>query len=264
MSILLDSLRKSEAQRKGRDAPTIHSAEEYGGSSRRPASWVAVAMAGVAAAAIIWFGGRQYSAPGEDAGASRITATEQTAQPDGSRRGQRRPAAPTSGTADQVRTPVERLPAPAPESSGGEESATAADRIAGYVVEEGDGYAFEEEEEPEPDSASGQVDEDLIGVDNPDDFAEFQRAAPEQPESTGVPESEPRSYWQLPQSWRSEMPEFRITVLVYAEAPEDRFLLMNGERVREGDEVEGGVVLEEIRRDGAVFSYRQTRFLVKS
>jgi hypothetical protein len=60
------------------------------------------------------------------------------------------------------------------------------------------------------------------------------------------------------------MPEFKITVLVFAESAEDRFLLMNGERLREGDEVEGGVVLEEIRRDGAVFSYRQTRFLVKS
>ena len=74
---------------------------------------------------------------------------------------------------------------------------------------------------------------------------------------------EPRSYWQLPQSYRSEMPEFKISVLVYAEAAADRFLLMNGERLREGDEVDG-VMLEEIRRDGAVFSYRQTRFLVKS
>jgi general secretion pathway protein B len=60
------------------------------------------------------------------------------------------------------------------------------------------------------------------------------------------------------------MPEFKISVLVYAESAEDRFILMNGERLLEGDEVEGGVVLEEIRRDGAIFSFRSQRFLVKS
>ena len=62
---------------------------------------------------------------------------------------------------------------------------------------------------------------------------------------------------------RDDLPEMRITVLVYAERPQDRFVLVNGQRMVERDKLEGGVVLEEIRRDGAVFLFRTYRFLVK-
>ena len=55
----------------------------------------------------------------------------------------------------------------------------------------------------------------------------------------------------------------RINVLVYAENPEDRFLLINGQRLVEKEELADGVVLDEIRRDGAVFLFRNYRFLVK-
>ena len=76
-------------------------------------------------------------------------------------------------------------------------------------------------------------------------------------------QSEPISFWQLPQAMRDGLPEFKINVLVYAEKPEDRFLLINGQRLVEKEELTAGVVLDEIRRDGAVFRYRNYRFLVK-
>lgn len=76
-------------------------------------------------------------------------------------------------------------------------------------------------------------------------------------------ESEPISFWQVPQNLRDNMPEIRITVLVYAEQPEDRFLLVNGVRLVEKEELASGITLDEIRRDGAVFLYRNYRFLVK-
>ena len=76
-------------------------------------------------------------------------------------------------------------------------------------------------------------------------------------------QSEPISFWQVPQALRDGLPELRITVLVYAEAPEDRFVLINGQRMVEKEELISGVVLDEIRRDGAVFLYRNYRFLVK-
>jgi general secretion pathway protein B len=59
------------------------------------------------------------------------------------------------------------------------------------------------------------------------------------------------------------MPELKINVLVYAEKPEDRFLLINGQRLVEKEELTDGIVLDEIRRDGAVFRYKKYRFLVK-
>jgi len=75
--------------------------------------------------------------------------------------------------------------------------------------------------------------------------------------------TEPISYWELPQGIRDNLGEIRITVLVYSEEPGDRFVLSNGQRLVEKDELDGGLVLEEIRRDGAVFLYRNYRFLVK-
>jgi hypothetical protein len=59
------------------------------------------------------------------------------------------------------------------------------------------------------------------------------------------------------------MPDLRITVLVYADSPEDRFVLVSGRRLVEQDTLEG-VLLDEIRRDGAVFQYRNYRFLVRN
>jgi len=75
--------------------------------------------------------------------------------------------------------------------------------------------------------------------------------------------TEPISFWELPQGIRDSLPDLHITVLVFAERPEDRFLLMGGQRMVEKDQFQDGVVLEEIRRDGAVFLYRNYRFLVK-
>ena len=76
-------------------------------------------------------------------------------------------------------------------------------------------------------------------------------------------ETETISYWQIPQSLRDGLPELRITVLVWAEVPEDRFVLLNGQRVKEQETLESGLTLEEIRRDRAIFSYRNYRFHLK-
>ena len=70
------------------------------------------------------------------------------------------------------------------------------------------------------------------------------------------------TYWQLPEPVRNELPEFRISVLVFSREPADRFILLNGQRLQEGDEYQPGLVTEEIRRDGVVFSYRRYRFIV--
>jgi general secretion pathway protein B len=76
------------------------------------------------------------------------------------------------------------------------------------------------------------------------------------------PKPEVIGYWELPPKARNQLPEMRISVLVYAERPEDRFLLMNGNRYGEGDKIADELVLQEIRRDGAVMKFRLYRFLV--
>jgi general secretion pathway protein B len=73
----------------------------------------------------------------------------------------------------------------------------------------------------------------------------------------------PISYWELPDTVRADVPEIKFSVLVYATDPADRFVLINGQRHSEGESTQPGLVIEEIRLDGVVFSYRLYQFLIE-
>ena len=73
----------------------------------------------------------------------------------------------------------------------------------------------------------------------------------------------PISYWELPDAVRADVPEIKFSVLVYATDPADRFVLINGQRLGQGDSIQPGLEVREIRRDGVVFSYRLYQFLVE-
>ena len=76
-------------------------------------------------------------------------------------------------------------------------------------------------------------------------------------------EPAPISYWELPDAIRADVEEIKFSVLVYSKRPADRFVLINGQRLVEGDSPQAGLVVKEIRRDGVVFSYRLYQFLVE-
>ena len=97
---------------------------------------------------------------------------------------------------------------------------------------------------------------------NPGLNATRQPATVEAREAAAPHIPEPIGYWELPDAVRASVPEIRFSVLVYDENPEGRFVLINGQRLGEGDELQQGLAVEEIRRDGVVFSYRLYRFLV--
>lgn len=279
MSILLDSLRKSEAQRNVGDAPTIYSTQDYGGSGDSNKRWISWLLLGLTAVAITWIGWQQYSFPGSEdvVGEAPATqqATQQAALQDVASSVPVQEQAQESESEQMTRTPVEQLAqtADAAEipSEVGEAEGTALDRIA----------AFEAEQAPEPpadtetvaDEENEALLEDMTGLAETglnDESRPSDDEILDKPFRSRItvqsdpPEDDVLNYWQLPQGLRNELPEFKITVLVYAEVPEDRFLLMDGERHREQDELEGGVMLEEIRREGAVFSYQTYRFLVEN
>ncbi|MFZ1390170.1 MAG: general secretion pathway protein GspB [Dokdonella sp.] len=66
--------------------------------------------------------------------------------------------------------------------------------------------------------------------------------------------------WELPLATRRDLPEIKLTMHVYAEDPAQRFIIVNGERHAEGDDV-GSLKLIEIRKDGVVFQIDKQRFL---
>jgi general secretion pathway protein B len=61
---------------------------------------------------------------------------------------------------------------------------------------------------------------------------------------------------------RAALPPLKLSMHVYAEAPAQRFVILDGQRLVEGASPASGVVLEEIRRDGLVLSVNGQRLLL--
>ena len=68
---------------------------------------------------------------------------------------------------------------------------------------------------------------------------------------------------QLP-GLRAEFGKLELNMLVSAARPEARFALINLKRFEEGDQIQPGLELKEIRRDGVVLSLRGQDVLLPS
>jgi len=265
MSILLDALKKSETQRQLGKTPTIHTTLETPDTERgREQQWIALSLLAISAVAIAWFGWQQF----------------------------REPAATLDVVGVLTIPQVEESPVVAenPESVGIDHKPPASLRngkndLAGLTILHANnpGEDIERREKLNQSFSSYEAEKDTAGAteaDKPLPAVAQASSGPAANQSSAAVESktvisskrsprpqphepEPISFWQLPQALRDDLPEFRINVLVYAQKPQDRFLLINGQRLVEKEEFTDGVILEEIRSDGAVFRYRKYRFLVK-
>ena len=277
MSILLDALKRSEQQRRLGEVPDIHSplgAESAAGENRnRRLRWILVGIIVVILAWVAWqrIGSDDPPATG-GAVAKQASVVDATAMAPGEA-GSSAAAATTGNPAENpsavARTPVETLQRnPDPSRTAAPDPAAPAEQ--GVPRQSRVNESFTRFEAPaQADSGPGSTDQAPSSVHPAQEPADGVGAAVAEP--TGAPRAtasqpeatEPISFWELPQSVRDSLPELRITVLVYADRSEDRFVLMAGQRLFEKDEFQPGVVLDEIRRDGAVFLYRNYRFLVK-
>jgi len=264
MSILLDALKKSEQERHLGQTPTLQSHPNeplQGGKSLN--QWIILAMVVVSVSVMTWFGWQQFRMPIESTEAVVVAQTGEV-------------QAGVDETPAQNRTLTESYQADRPEPAkpatdpGGqlENEPGTRDRlsrsVSTYTAEDDppvleestQGLAANVEVEPEPEPVD---DSSPVEVQTTPEEQEPGRRQGLEPHV-----AEPISYWELPQGVRDNLPVIKITVLVYAERPADRFLLSNGQRLVEKDQLDGGVVLDEIRKDGAVFLFRNYRFLVKS
>jgi general secretion pathway protein B len=69
------------------------------------------------------------------------------------------------------------------------------------------------------------------------------------------------SVWELPYGTRKELPDLQLTMHVYSSVPAERFVVIEGARHVEGDDLGNGVVLHEISTDGMVLDFKGQRFL---
>jgi general secretion pathway protein B len=61
---------------------------------------------------------------------------------------------------------------------------------------------------------------------------------------------------------RAQLPPLKLSMHVFAEAPAQRFVILDGQRLGEGASPAAGIVLEEIRREGLVISVNGQRLLL--
>jgi len=253
MSILLEALRKSERTQHPPEAPDIHADDPSGPISDSIRSGPLALLLVGALFVSGWFVWNQYQAPagsyqppvtltgdkvrsGTDAGAVAVTAGTKGAElaPSGT---------VAENSAKRRRTPMESYQAVARKGTQAVPATSTTSEAAGS----GDFH---------PNATSGSTHA------TPGTAASTEPVAP----ASGKPDRHqpaPISYWELPDAIRVDVPEIKFSVLVYATEPADRFVLINGQRLTEGDSPQSGLVLKEIRRDGVVFSYRLYQFLVE-
>ena len=111
---------------------------------------------------------------------------------------------------------------------------------------------------PTPGAASG-------AGDNPDDYAPAAEpaAAPSlsnrvrRATADGVP-----LYQDAAATAGASIPQLRLDLHVFAQRPQDRFVMINMHKLREGDSLPEGVHVDSITPEGAVLSYSGARFLL--
>jgi len=283
MSILLEALRKSESQRRLGETPTLQTPEEPDVSSTDSSTrWLPAVFIISAASLMGWLGWMQYQQPevtAADPTASGFSENVQlAAESDTANSGATSAAAePVSDDQEQnksvptPRNPMDRLVSNertlADHKSSAEEKRKLLGKSFQSYDETADKPSADQTGEMTP-ARTGKV--TAAEATRPADSIELPVDLPDPASSPGnasaeaADEADTISFWQLPQSVRDGMPEIRINVLVFAQRPEERFILINGQRLRESEELENGLVLEEIRRDRAVFSYRKYVFHLKS
>jgi len=231
LSILLEALRKSEQNQHAHEAPTIHTDDQSGKASEPFQTLPLALLLVVALFAVGWFVWHQYQLP---VGAY---------QP---------PVTLPADRARTVATPAVTADVGAEKLAQAAAATTPVDKSAGQQRTPVESFRPEPEksvEKPKPPTANRKA-----ASDKP-------KAAAQDRQRSNEPA--PISYWELPDAIRADVPEIKFSVLVFAKNPADRFVLINGQRLGEGDSPQSGLVVKEIRRDGVVFSYRLYQFLVE-
>ena len=288
MSILLEALRKSERGQRSREVPTIHT-EVPSGSTSRPRSILPIVLLIVIALIICgWFVWNQYWVPAEentgvddgtvissseqpateaDSSNSNVEireATGQKSEPQAAANNVTKTNDSTAVSSSQQsgqksgrpRTPTELYQSPADN--------VAKSNAAGTVGE----TKKSDSSRPSQTRRTGIAATDLTDTaenhnssSGSDSGSSAQyRVSEEEAKSRAI---QPIGYWQLPDSAREVVPIIKYSVLVYNKNPAERFVLVNGERLAEGDSLQPGLEVKEIRRDGVIFSYRLYQFLVE-
>lgn len=279
MSSILDALKKSEAERQRGVPPTLNTPILHRGQpakSGRPA-WLLPAVA-AAALVLAWAGGLFSSGDdsGEEAPTANTVATVPAEAPT--------PAAQTTAAPAPAPEPVTP---PAPEASAppvvnADDAPSESQRRVGFGPFPARPSTSSATAEPvAPAQADAKPDSDLAATAEataspaapvPEAPVDARPAPPPSattsaattPTATATPSGGVPTFNELPYAVRREVPPLALTLHMFSADPERRFAIINGVRVTDGQPIEGGVDVKEIRPNGVLVRYKDTDFLLPS
>jgi general secretion pathway protein B len=283
MSLILEALKKSERQRRLGESPSLGS-PIMAVRRRRSVLPILIALIAVGLTALWWLrrdGGAPEAQPvaaavspastekpvlpgptGKPADGTTFNdapiATSVVATPPGTRVPRDKPAAGATANEDTLRReklrsgelmaanpqagPAATIKESKPVSAGDPAALAAAMARAGKPPASAESEVVEPRQIRDRDAQTVKPEPDVV-----------------RPADVGSGESM-KLMWELPLATRRSLPEIKLSMHVFANDPAQRFVIINGERRAEGDDVEG-LKLVEIRTDGVVFENDGVRFL---
>jgi general secretion pathway protein B len=234
MSFILDALRKSEAARRRSEAPDLFATmPDAVAPLRARTQWPILAIGAVGVLSLIaalWLSAQRTSSPATVDTATTPAATADTTETF-------EPASP-----EVVSTAPEPVPDIAPV-----EPATAP-TIARPISPTA---PVQTSPPPAPD-----VDSAIYDLPAPPESA-----APPQTPAPLPADDQIVSLADLDAEARKQLPPLKLSMHLWNETPSRRFVIVDGQRLKEGD-VLGEIVLERITRDGAVLVWRGSRLKI--
>ncbi|HSN24440.1 MAG TPA: general secretion pathway protein GspB, partial [Methylomicrobium sp.] len=119
--------------------------------------------------------------------------------------------------------------------------------------------AVKKQEEPRPVTQATRSQRALTGAEEVVLDEELHDTATKAP----VNKMEIPFFKDLPYDFRNSAPKMTINVFVYAERPEERFVVMNMEKYKTGQTTKDAVEIKEIRSDSVVASYGGRTFRIE-
>jgi general secretion pathway protein B len=255
MSLILDALKKSEAERQRQSGPTLLEVRIAQPRRRYPTWVIAVgALLGVNMLLLLAFVLHRPAvspAEGPQAGAAATAPAAVAASSPA-------PAAAPAATSSSLPASVAPVAAGAamPATSRGP-AAPGLDAPASMV-----GSIDTMDPAPRTLSQSEPAGDGPDGVRNP---ADDKPAVPAGRDSAGLQRDSSSHYANLPNfaDLSGDLPNLRLDLHVYAEHVRDRYALINMHRVREGDALPEGPRVLAITREGVVLDYRGQEFMLR-
>lgn len=240
MSFILDALKKSESDRQRQNGPALFEVKVAPPRTRLPLWAIAIALLlAVNVVIVAWMLLRRPAARAEAptaAVAAGLPAGAPVPAVAGSAALLPPPTAPTGAPLAAAPQPQAPAPASSAPAAAGSGAPAALPPAPAAGTEEQSAEDLAPASEPVPALGAGHVRRDT---------------------ADGVP-----LYQEISVAPGARLPQLRLDLHVYAARPQDRFVMINMHKLREGDSLPEGVRLESVTPEGAVLSYNGSRFLL--